>query len=194
MVLLLRWAIKLPLVTLQAQRSHPAIPWTTAKLLCPAKLPEHRPIPDTTVVGRFSLQWWCRPLVVKSAWILARGEQEGLRRAQGVLSPRRGGLGQLFHNSREVADDSVSAVAEVRDDRASPPVIEAKRRGMCARSWASPSGSHTSAKKENACAKRLPVGPRWKRRCETNPVARDWRVGPVCRHLFLDWAAWKVKC
>jgi hypothetical protein len=37
------------------------------------------------------------------------------------------GSDQLFHKSRQVADDSVQAVAEVRDDRASPPVIEAKR-------------------------------------------------------------------
>jgi hypothetical protein len=37
--------------------------------------------------------------------------------------------GQLFHKSREVADISVLAVAEVRDDRTGPPVIEADRRG-----------------------------------------------------------------
>jgi hypothetical protein len=38
-------------------------------------------------------------------------------------------LGQLFHKPRKVADISVLAVAEVRDERTGPPVIEADRRG-----------------------------------------------------------------
>jgi hypothetical protein len=62
-------------------------------------------------------------------------------------------LGQLFHKSREVADISVLAVAEVRDERTGPPVIEADRRGTHARSWAPPSGPHTSAKREERSAR-----------------------------------------
>jgi hypothetical protein len=80
----------------------------------------------------FPLQWRRRPLVDKAArsstwqaWRVAEGAGGSYPHDAASLCPQ-------FHKSREVADDPVLAVAEMRDDRASPPVTEPTRH----RSWA----------------------------------------------------------